>query len=119
MVFNPDPRKQATGVYFSRKQNQDTSLPLEFNDNTVQVVEVLKHLGLSLDKKLDFNIRVDNKINKCNKLIGIMKRLSLSISLNSILTIYKTIVCPHLDHADIIYDKPGNVNFESKLERVQ
>ena len=119
MVFNPDPRKQATEVYFSRKQNQDTSLPLEFNDNTVQVVEVLKHLGLSLDKKLDFNIRVDNKINKCNKLIGIMKRLSLSISRNSILTIYKTIVRPHLDHADIIYDKPGNVNFESKLERVQ
>ena len=116
MVFNPDPRKQATEVYFSRKQNQDTSLPLEFNDDTVQIVEVLKHLGLSLDKKLDFNIRVDNKINKCNKLIGIMKRLSFSISRNSILTIYKTIVRPHFDHADIIYDKPGN---ESKLERVQ
>ena len=25
----------------------------------------------------------------------------------------------HLDYADIIYDKPGNVSFESKLERVQ
>ena len=48
-----------------------------------------------------------------------MKRLSLSILRNSLLTIYKTFVHPHLDYVDIRYDKPGNVNFESKLERVQ
>ena len=28
-------------------------------------------------------------------------------------------VRPHLDYADIMYDKPGDINFESKLERVQ
>ena len=27
-------------------------------------------------------------------------------------------VHPHLDYADTIFDKPGNVDFESKLERV-
>ena len=48
-----------------------------------------------------------------------MKRLSLSILRDSLLTIYKSFVRPHLDYADIIYDKPGNANFESKLERVQ
>ena len=52
-------------------------------------------------------------------MIGIRKRLSLSISPGSLLTICKSFVHPHLDYADIIYDKPGNVNFESKLERVQ
>ena len=119
MFFNPDSRKQATEVYFSRKQNQDSPLPLNFNDNTVQTVEVHKRLGLSLDKKLDFNIHIDNKINKCSKIIGIMKRLSLSISRDSLLTIYKMFVRPHLDYADIIYDKPGNVNVESKIERIQ
>ena len=48
-----------------------------------------------------------------------MKRLSLSILRDSLLSIYKTFLCPHLDYANIIYDKPGNVNFESTLERVQ
>ena len=52
-------------------------------------------------------------------MIGIMKRLSFSISFDSLLTIYKSFIRPHLDYTDIIYDKPGNVNFESKLERVQ
>ena len=42
-AFNPDSRKQATKVCFSRKQNQDSPLPLEFNDNTVQTVEVNKN----------------------------------------------------------------------------
>ena len=86
MLFNPDPRKQETQVYFSRKQKQDSplplefndnTLPLEFNDNTVQSIELRKHLGLSFDKKLDFDIPIDDKINKCNKITGIMKRLSL------------------------------------------
>ena len=52
-------------------------------------------------------------------MIGIMKRLLLSISRDSLLTIYKSFVRSHLDYADIMYEKPGNVNFESKLERVQ
>ena len=119
MLFNPDPRKQATEVYFSRKLNQDSPLPLDFNDNTVQTVEVHNHLGLSLDKKLDYNIHTENKINKCNKMIGIMKRLSLSFSSDSLLTINKSFFRPQLDYADMIYDKLYNAIFESKLERVQ
>ena len=91
------PRNQATVVYFSKKLNQDSTLPLDFNDNTVQTVEIHNHFGLSLDKKLDFDIHIENKTNICNKMIGIMKRLSLSISRDSLLTIYKSFVRPHLD----------------------
>ena len=98
---------------------QDCPLLLDFNDNTVQTVEVQNHLGFSLDKKLDFNIHIDNKTNKYNKMIDMMKRLSLSILRDSLLTIYNLFVRPYLGYADIIYDKPGNVNFESKLEKVQ
>ena len=78
-----------------------------------------KHLGLVLDSKLDFNEHVNNKINKCNKSIGIMKKLSLTLSRNSLLTIYKTFVRAILDYADIIYDKPLTESFEDKLEMVQ
>ena len=51
IIFNRDPRKQATEVSFSRKLDQGSLLPLDFNDNTVQTVEVHKQLGLLLDKK--------------------------------------------------------------------
>ena len=32
---------------------------------------------------------------------------------------YKTFVRPYLDYGDILYDKPNNKNFQSKLEKVQ
>ena len=52
-------------------------------------------------------------------MIGIRKPLSLSISRDSLITIYKSFVRPHLDDSDIIYDKSVHGNFESKLERLQ
>ena len=48
-----------------------------------------------------------------------MKKLSLTLSKNSLLTIYKTFVRPILDYADIIYDKPLTDSFKDKLEMVQ
>ena len=35
------------------------------------------------------------------------------------LTIYESFVRPHLDYGDIIYDRPDNESFISKLEQVQ
>ena len=43
----------------------------------------------------------------------------ICISRKSLLIIYQIFVCSHVDYADIMYDKSGNVNFESKLETVQ
>ena len=68
---------------------------------------------------LDFQEHIDNKITKCNRIIGIMKRLSSVISRKNLLTIYKSFVRPHLDYADIIYDNPINDSFREKIERVQ
>ena len=50
------------------------------------------------------------------KIIGIMKRLSMTLSRKSLLTIYKYFVRPFLD---IIYDKSYNELFKGKLEAFQ
>ena len=119
MLFNSDPVKQAIKVCFSHKRGKVVYPPLQFNSNDAQSANSQKHLGLVLDSKLDFNKHVNNKVNKYNKSIGIMKKLSLTLSRNSLLTIYKTFVRPILDYADIIYDKPLTESFKDKLEMVQ
>ena len=78
-----------------------------------------KHLGIVLDSKLNFNAHVDQKIKKCNRMIGLIRRLSINLPRNALLTIYKYFVRPHLDYGDILYDKPNNENFQNKLEKVQ
>ena len=50
-----------------------------------------KHLGLILDSKFDFNEHLDNKINKCNTFIGIMKTF-IQVLLPSYLQTYHNAV---------------------------
>ena len=78
-----------------------------------------KHLGIVLDSKLNFASHVNQKIRKCNKLIGLIRRILVHLPRNALLTIYKSFVRPNLDYGDILYDKPDNQNFQRKLEKVQ
>ena len=96
MSFEPDPNKQTTEMLFSRKVNTDDHPKLTFNGNQVHQCSSQKHLGLFLDNKLGFNKHLDEKINKCNKIIGMIKKISLSLSRQSLLTIYKSFVRPIL-----------------------
>ena len=48
-----------------------------------------------------------------------MKKLSLFLSRKTLLTIYKFFLRLNLDYADIIYDKPFNESFKTKIEMIQ
>ena len=52
MSFNPDPRKQAQEVIFSRKLKKVTHPPLVFNNANVSQCKSQKHLGIIMDSKL-------------------------------------------------------------------
>ena len=120
MQFNPDTNKQANEVIFSRKtsSNNLSHPPIKFNNNNISKCPHQKHLGI-VDSKLNFNAHVDQKIKKYNRIIGLIRRLSINFPQNALLTIYKSFVRPHLDYGDILYDKPNNENFQNKLEKVQ
>ena len=121
MSFNPDSNKQAVQIFFSKRQHEkDNYPPLNFHGDNVQTAISQNHLGLVLDFKFDFNGHISNKINKCNKIIGIMKKLSLFLSRKTSLKIYQSFVRPSLDYADIIYDKPFNEKIDkTKIEMIQ
>ena len=59
MSFNPDPNKQANEVCFIRKSNAEGYLPIELNNEPVQMCESQKHLGLVLDRHLNFNEHIE------------------------------------------------------------
>ena len=96
MQFNPDPNKQANEVIFSRKSNSFPYPHVKFNENNITKCSYQKHLGIVLDLKLNCNTHIDQKIKKCNKLIGLMKRLSVNLPRSALLTIYKSFIRPHL-----------------------
>ena len=76
-------------------------------------------MGIALNSKLDFKSHVDQNIKKCNKLIGLIRRFSVNVPRNALLTIYKSFIRPHFGYGNILYDKPENESFQTKLEKVQ
>ena len=101
MRFNLDTNKQAQKVYFSRKTNKRDFQILSFNESNIEACSSQKHLGLTMNDKLNFDVRFQNKIRKSNKIIRVFKRLPVIVSLDAFLTLYKMFIRPHLDYADI------------------
>ena len=62
--------------FFSRKIKKVYHPPLLFNNCTVQQISSQKHLGIHLDEELTFKHDINEKINKANKIIGIIRKLN-------------------------------------------
>ena len=119
MRFNPDPKKQAQEVIFSRRINKIDHPSLYFNENLVKSSSTQKHLGMILDTKLDFSLHLKNVQNKVNKTIGLLRKLQDTLPRTSLITIFKSFIRPHLDYGDIIYDRAYNTSFHQNIESIQ
>ena len=80
MDFNPDPTKQFIEVCFSRKIVSNNSKPLSFNQSQVKISKRRKRLCFIRDTALIIKEHLQNKINKCNRIIdSIIKEISNTI----------------------------------------
>ena len=62
MLFNPDHKKPAQEVLFSRKKQVQIHPTINLNNVEVQRVPFQKHLGFILDEKLNFRQHIDSAI---------------------------------------------------------
>ena len=106
MSFNPDPTKPAEEILFSQKSVEVFHPPLFFNGIEVKRVSEHKHLGLTLDPKLNFAAHIKEKSSTAKKGIGLIKHLRMYLPTKALNLIYKTRVRSHLDYCDFIYHIP-------------
>ena len=83
MSFNPDPRRQAVELIFSRKSVKTDHPVILFNDLPAMKVDEHKHLGIILDSKLSFSAHIHAAITKSRKGIGMLKPLSKYLPRNT------------------------------------
>ena len=76
-------------------------------------------MGLGLDNKLTFKKHIKDKLNKAYFGVGKIKRLRDILPRDSLVTIYKSFIRPHLDYEDVIYDEQNNDSFSDKIEQLQ
>ena len=115
MLFNPDLTKQTQEIIFSKKKknkkNKTDRRIVYYNEAPVAHTTCPKHLGMHLDEKLNFSHHINQKIAKANKSIGLIRKLAHVLPRQSLITIYKSFIQPHLDYGDMIYDQPNNESF--------
>ena len=58
-------------------------------------------------------------LSKINKAIELLRKLHHILPKSPLVTIYKSLIRPHLNHEDVIYDQTCNVSSHQKLESIQ
>ena len=113
MSFNPIYPNKLKKL-FSQEKHRFSRTVLTFDNSPVTKTMHHKHLGLILDEKLNFKEHLKEKMSKAYE--GIHHNI---LPRNSLLTIYKSFIRPHLDYGDIIYHQPNNESFCQKIESIQ
>ena len=72
-----------------------------------------------LDEKLNFSEDVNEKLKKVTKSINLLRKLNLTLPRSALLIIYKSLIRPHLDYGDTVYDQPNNSSLSEKIESLQ
>ena len=106
MSFNPDLKKQAQEVIFSRKSKAISHPPLVFNNNNVIQTTSQKHLRIILDTGLSFEKHLETVLCKINKTIGLIRKLQNLLPRTALTTLYKAFVRPTLIMAILFIIKP-------------
>ena len=116
--FNADLNKQVQKMIFSRKTKKLLHLCLLFNGIPSKNSISQKHLGLTLDVKLNVE-HIENITQNISKTMGLLRRFQSIVARSLQPTIYKTFIRSQLDFADVIYDQACKSSFHEKLESIQ
>ena len=77
--------------------------PFTLRQHQLEVVDHKKDLGVTMDVDLIFDKHISNKINKVNRIVGLIRRSFIHLDVESFLCLYKALVRPHLEYANSVW----------------
>lgn len=108
-------------MYFSSKYLNSTNKPykkLTLNNNDLEYVDIYKYLGLSIDSRLTLQQHLNNTLKTVSYRVLQLKRIRPSITHKIALQLYKCMILPIIDYADIFYHNK-NSGLLKKFQTIQ
>ena len=93
-------------------------LNIKLGDETIKRVTMSKSLGMYLDEDLSWNEHVDYIARKISSAVGGLKQVRPFVTQETLLTIYKSIILPHFDYCDVVWDTL-NKGLAERLQKLQ
>ena len=113
LKFHPD---KCVSMRIGNSQVEDRQYNMD--KHSLKKSEVEKDIGVFIDEKLSFGTHVENKVNKANSMMGIIRRTFEYLDESSFLLLYKALVRPHLEYANQVW-APTLKKQEIEIENVQ
>jgi hypothetical protein len=102
----------------SRKLHPSPKPILKLHGQIIKEVQTHKHLGLTFNNTLTWTDHISNLVTKASRCIGLLKRLSRDVPRQCTEILYKSMIRPLLEYADIIFDGSSDTDLD-RLENTQ
>ena len=113
MDANPD---KFQGIILSRSSQANEKLFV--NGNEIAMTDIIKVLGVTLDKNLKFDIHIRNLCTSASRQLNALKRISKFLNLSCRLQIYTAFISAHFGYCPVVWIFCGKKNMQ-KLEKLQ
>ena len=90
----------------------------KLGETSLKHMDFEKDIGVTVDKDLKFEIHMQEKINKANTIMGIIRRSFTYLDCNMFNKLYKALVRPHLEYANPVWS-PSLQKNKIAIENVQ
>ena len=88
------------------------------NGDRIQMVPSYKYLGVILDSTLSYNMHISSLIRTVLHKVTLLSKVKRYLNDCTALLIYKSMILPYLDYADVIFDRAYSKDL-GKLQRLQ
>ena len=90
-------------MLFHNVQRKITNPNIILDDTPVEIVDNFNFLGIVIDKHLNFKSHVDKIAIKISRAIGIINKLKHFLPENILLSLYNSLILPHLNYGILIW----------------
>ena len=112
-------KKSKLMVFGSRaKVKKVKQIQIFMNGDVLQKVPTFKYLGLILDSTLSYNSHISSVIRTVLHKMTLLSKMKRYLNNNVALSIYKSMLVPYLDYADVIFHNTSSGDLD-KLQRLQ
>ena len=92
---------------------------LSINETTIERVNTFNFLGLTLDENLNWKAHINKISNKISRAIGIMNKLKHILPLNIKLTLYNTLILPHINYNIMVWGNHTDKIFKQQKKSLR
>ena len=95
-------------MLFHQPQKRVTIPKLKINNTLIECVDEFNYLGLIINKHLKWNSHVNKIGNKISQTIGVINKLKHLIPQKTLLTIYNSLILPHINYCILAWGHDSN-----------